>query len=144
MGSKSSKISDNGQQVCKKKSKIVNVTIENESETAIIVFDAEAEAEVEVPNGKDKVDDARRRKEVQVCRQPHEILAHSTITLQRKVGASFRFWTEKGMMAFAMFADDWEDNQQVMKTRMHGRRLHGRLIHYTSYHNLVSNQTPVS
>ena len=50
MGCKSSKRSDNGQQVCEKKSTIVNVTIENESESTIIVFDAEAETEAEASN----------------------------------------------------------------------------------------------
>ena len=111
MGCKSSKRSDNGQQVCEKKSTIVNVTIENESERTITVFDAEAEAGVKASNVNDKVDDALWREQVEACRQPHVILAHSTITLQREVGASFRFWTEKGMMAFAIFADDLEETQ---------------------------------
>ena len=125
MGSKSRKRSDNGQQVCEKKSAIVNLTIENLSGSKIIVFDAEAEVEVKASDVNDQVNDALRRKEVEACRQPHEILAHSTITLQREVGASFRFWTEKGLMAFAFFADDLEkkkirrkEDENSMPSRM--------------------------
>ena len=133
MGSKSSKRSDNGQQVCEKKSAIVNLTIENLSGSKIIVFDAEAEVEVKASDVNDPVDDALRRKEVEACRQPHEIFAHSTITLQREVGASFRFWTEKGMMAFAIFADDLEETQEPPIPPL-------RILRKS----VVSSQTPVN
>ena len=131
MGSKSSKRSDDGQKVCEKKSTIVNVTIENESESTIIVFDAEPETQVKASHVNDKVDDALWREEVEACRQPHVILAHSTITLQREVGASFRFWTEKGMMAFAIFADDLEDTRGPPTIEV-----------YRTY--MASSQTPVN
>ena len=138
MGCKSSKRSDNGQQVCEKKSTIVNVTIENESERTITVFDAEAEAGVKASNVNDKVDDALWREEVEACRQPHVILAHSTITLQREVGASFRFWTEKGLMAFAFFADDLE--KKKIRRKEDENSMPSRMPHS----DMVSNQTLVN